>query len=185
MSHCPVADGVHVAPPAGWDTYFVMCPDTCYVNCLFGVDGYGLWYNDTRFVNGSNYAPALVGNKTVEFIRSALSDQKPFFAYVAPHSPHTPATPAPWYTHTFQGVRAPRTPAYGVPAPDFHWAVAVQPRLNLVVETQMDLIARHRLQTLLSVDDTVRAIAELLDTHGSSNNSFVVMTSDHGKCIMS
>ena len=68
-------------------------------------------FNDTSFPNGTNYAPSLIGNVTVAFIRDALTapaaSRKPFFAYSAVHSPHTPSTPAPWYAHTYPFVRAP------------------------------------------------------------------------------
>eukprot|EP01051_Picozoa_sp_SAG22_P020650 SAG22_NODE_4258_length_1325_cov_1.500000_1_plen_306_part_01 len=96
VSRCPVAGG-SAAPPAGWDRFFQMCPDTCYVNCLFGDNGRGVVFNDTQFENGSNYAPSLIGNVTLGFVTGALAARQPFFAYIAPHSPHSPSTPAPWY----------------------------------------------------------------------------------------
>ena len=43
VSHCPEPGQTGVAPPIGWDKYFVMCPDTCYVDCLFGDNGEGKW----------------------------------------------------------------------------------------------------------------------------------------------
>ena len=100
VSHCPEPGGALAKPPAGWDNFFVMCPDTCYTDCLFGDNGVARWFNDTSYENGTNYAPAIVGNVSRAFIRQALSvpaaTRKPFFSYVAVHSPHQPATPAPW-----------------------------------------------------------------------------------------
>ena len=160
-----------------------MCPDTCYTDCFFSDDGLGVTYNDRAFPNGSNYAPAVIGNVTTAFIRAALqgsSFRQPFFAYVAPHSPHSPATPAPWYAETFKGERAPRTASYNVPAPDHHWAVAVQPKILPLAALSMDRLARARLQTLLTVDDTMRTIAAVLAEHDATDNTFVMFTSDHG-----
>eukprot|EP01047_Picozoa_sp_COSAG01_P037159 COSAG01_NODE_2936_length_6828_cov_20.818992_4_plen_202_part_00 len=184
VSHCPRPGEPPVQPPAGWDRYFVMCPDTCYVNCLFGDDGVARWFNDTAFVNGSNYAPSLVGNVTVQFIRETLEAGKPFFAYVAPHSPHTPATPAPWYAHKFPLARAPRTLSYNVSAPQFHWAVRVQPPVRLLDELQMDHIARSRLQTLLTVDDTVREIVAVLQEQKAFEQTFLFFSSDHVRNLL-
>jgi arylsulfatase A-like enzyme len=182
VSHCPAPGGPRAAPPPGWDRYFVMCPDTCYVDCLFGDDGVARWYNDTAFVNGTNYAPAIIGNVSAAFIRETLSApaaaRKPLFAYVAVHSPHTPSTPAPWYSHTYPFVRAPRTASYNVSAPDHHWAVRVQPPIDFLVELNMDKIARNRLQTLLTVDDMVREFAELVGTLGAMQNTFWFFTSE-------
>lgn len=184
VSHCPEPGGPRVEPPPGWDKYFVMCPDTCYVDCLMGDNGVAKWFNDTSFENGTNYAPSIIGNVTTAFIHDALSAptsaRKPFFAYTAVHSPHTPSTPAPWYSHTYPFVRAPRTASYNVSAADHHWAVAAQPAIDLLVELNMDVIARHRLQTLLTVDDMVREIVELVDKKGATAETYFFFTSDHG-----
>ena len=143
VSHCPDPGNASsfVAPPPGWDRYLAMCPDTCYTDCFFSDDGHGRTFNDTTFPAGSNYAPSVIGNATLAFVRSALFRHEPFFAYVAPHSPHSPATPAPWYSDAFAGHRAPRTAAYNVSAPDHHWEVAVQPLLTMDVEIEMDALA--------------------------------------------
>ena len=55
------------------------------------------------------YATALLGNKTVEWLRrdnvtGQASGGRPFFAYFAPHCPHTPAAPADWYADACEGV---------------------------------------------------------------------------------
>jgi len=42
----------------------------------------------------------VVGNASLSWIRSVVSQgagHKPFFAYLGPHAPHLPSTPAPWY----------------------------------------------------------------------------------------
>ena len=133
--------------PLGWDRFFGMCPDDCYEDCLFVDDGVGKRFDDKAYVNGSNYATSVIGNATVQWLSTVLRRQQehspapapPIFAYIAPHAPHTaPAGQqmvAPWYKHAFaaDGIRAPRTAAYGVAAPDHHWLVATQPELTFPV----------------------------------------------------
>ena len=69
VSHCPTpGNSTPTPPPPGWDRYFAMCPDTCYTDCFFSDDGVGKTFSDPKFKNGSNYAPSLVGNVSVDFL---------------------------------------------------------------------------------------------------------------------
>lgn len=120
---------------------------------------------------GGNYAPAVIGNLSASYVEQHLISGRPFFTYIAPHSPHGPATPAPWYTDRFPNVSAPRTPTYNVSAPDHHWAVASQPPVDAALEASMDDLARNRLRTLLTVDDTLRELHELIGRYGQLNNT--------------
>lgn len=183
VSNCPTpGSSTVVPPPAGWDRFFVMCPDTCYVNCLFGDDGTAKWFNDSSYPEGSNYAPSLIGNVTVDFIRRELSSAspRPFFAYIAPHSPHSPATPAPWYANVFSDKQAPRTASYNVSVDDHHWMVSHQQYIAFTDEQALDEMARKRLRTLLSVDDIIKGVVTVLEAHDALKNTVFVYTSDHG-----
>ena len=44
-------------------------------------------------VFGTTYQTTQIGNRSLEWIRSAAQDSKPFFAYIGPHAPHYPAQP--------------------------------------------------------------------------------------------
>ena len=83
--------------------------------------GYGSWWEDDEcpssgeeqckqpgkyHARDDEYATALIGNKTVEWLRrpSVGASARPWFAYFAPHCPHTPATPADWYSDACGGV---------------------------------------------------------------------------------
>ncbi len=170
-----------LAPPRGWDRFFGMCPDTCYTDCLFVDNGVARVFNDSSFKTpGGNYAPSVIGNVTIDFIEKQLEAEKPFFVYVAPHSPHQPATPAPWYADAFPTCTAPRILGYNVSAPDHHWAVAVQPKIDAELANELDELARNRLQTLLSVDDIIREAHKVLTAAGQADNTYFIFTSDHG-----
>jgi N-acetylglucosamine-6-sulfatase len=75
----------------GFDNYLTMC-------------NYGRYFKNTFSKNGqlvttgeepSDYLTSVLGNATIDWMKSVLKGDKPLFAYVAPHAPHVPATPAP------------------------------------------------------------------------------------------
>ena len=104
-------------------------------------------FSDARADGGSNYGTALIGNRSLEFVRRALAADVPFFAYIAPHAPHEPATPAPWYAELYGEAIAPRTAAWNVSSGDKHWVVAVQAALTAeFVEAKIDSFYRNRLR---------------------------------------
>ena len=127
-----------------------------------------------------DYLTSLIGNASISFIKNALKEDKPFFAYIAPHAPHLPATPAPWYNNTFNNFTAPRTPSYNYTALDHHWVIRQQEHLTGDIESIIDELYRNRFRTLLSVDDIMIAITNLLQDHNELDNTYFIWTSDHG-----
>ena len=180
MQHiCPKPVGTgELAVPAGWDTFLGACPDTCYVNCTYNRDGSSATFDDPSFARGSNYGTSVIGNASLDFVRSALEDKVPFFAMVASHAPHGPATPAPWYAHLYADARAPRTASFGVHSPDKHWVVATQPALTpSYAEDKIDSFFRDRLRSLRSVDDIVAGAYAMLRDYGALNSTYFIFTS--------
>ena len=114
----------------------------------------------------------------------ASSGGRPFFVYFAPHAPHNPATPAPWYIDAnpalCEGVISPRLPNYNHTHPSFHELVAKQPPLTAADAELIDELARRRCQSLLSVDDAHAAIVRALKELGKFDNTYFIVTSDHG-----
>ena len=66
----------------------------------------------------TRYSTSIVGNRTVEFIKSALSakPRKPFLAVAATRAPHGPSTPAPWYEDALPDAKNRVTPAFNYSA---------------------------------------------------------------------
>lgn len=163
-------------PLPGFDDFLAMCNDNRYFQNKFTLNG-------RIFTSGTSphdYLTSLIGNQTMDFVSRALEQEKPFFAYVAPHAPHVPATPAPWYEAEFSGLKAPRTPNYNFSALDHHYVIRSQASLSATVEKEVDELFEDRWRTLLSVDDITRALVPLLEQHGQLNNTYIIHTSDHG-----
>ena len=148
--------------------------------------------------------------KRVEAESVQSQSRRPWFVYFAPHAPHGPATPAPWYRDGCPGVGAPRhQPNFNYSGPhttacslypphsssfvpgdssgSWWWNATDLPELNSCQPpfseeeaSGMDEEARHRCQTLLSVDDSYVQILQAVSELGQSNNTYVLVTSDHG-----
>lgn len=160
----------------GFDDFLAMCDDNRYFENKLNSNG--LIY--TTGTDPEDYLTSVIGNTTLKFVESALSGEKPFFAYIAPHAPHVPATPAPWYADEFTGLMAPRTLSYNQSARDHHYVVRSQDPLNSTVGMEVDQLFENRWRTLLSVDDIMKTLLPLLEAHGQLNNTYIIQTSDHG-----
>ena len=130
----------------------------------------------------TTYQTTQIGNRTLRWLEQAIDDKdrRPFFAYLGPHAPHFPATPAPWYRDAFKDMRAPITPNYNVSSPGKAQHVRQNPPLDERVRCWEDQHFRDRWASLLSVDDLVDAVFELLERRGVAEETYVLFSSDHG-----
>ena len=129
----------------------------------------------------------MVGNSTLQWIKSVVesgADHKPFFAYMGPHAPHLPSTPAPWYAdHPVGNTPVPKQIYYNYSGVGKH-AFGALPSLaaqNVAIdEAAIALEHSNRLKTLLSVDDIVGALHSYLVSVNEWDNTYWLQTSDHG-----
>ena len=150
--------------------------------------GYGNTWEDDEGADGhyhankSEYATALLSNKTVEWLKrpGVGVGQRPFFAYFAPHCPHSPATPAHWYADACPHTAAPRQPNWNYSDPSFHELIASQPPFTPTDARLIDDLARSRCQCLLSVDDSHAAIDAAVTALGVAHKTYWFVSSDHG-----
>lgn len=122
----------------------------------------------------AGYTTAIIGNKSLEWVAHAPA---PFSLIIGHRAPHVPATPAPWYENAFDGLGAPRDPAFNASGlENFHWLIAQQPIISIDQAKTIDQLFRDRWRTLLSVDDHVSDLARVLDFE----ETYLFFTSDHG-----
>mmetsp|Transcript_75456 Transcript_75456/g.233423 ORF Transcript_75456/g.233423 Transcript_75456/m.233423 type:complete len:560 (-) Transcript_75456:202-1881(-) len=142
----------------------------------------GLYYADTSG-EFAGYYTSVIANKSLEWVRKVGRGPAPFFVAVASKGPHVPSTPAPWYAHAFSERSAPRTPDYNASAEQLanhHWLIAQQGPITPEEGREIDELFRNRWRTLLSVDDAIAGMVEVLDELGIANSTYVLITSDHG-----
>ena len=160
------------------------------------------YYDYTLSINGKaerhgfnyedDYLTDVIGRKAESFLdiyetiknERESEDINPFLMVLSTPAPHDPFTPAPQYENAFPDRIAPRTPAFnyvdGV-AEQKHWFMRTPPTpLSEQLQDKVDEVFRNRWRTLLSVDDMVDKIMSRLESLGVLDNTFVLLTSDHG-----
>jgi len=166
--------------PDGIDRAYYMCG-----GCNF--------YNQDWFDQGKkystgkqpeNYTTSLIGNRSLEWIRSVIEtgpSHPPFFAYLGPHAPHLPATPAPWYLdHPVGNNKAPQEIYYNYSGTGKHDFIPNEPIIDQDDYNSINEEYAKRLRSLLSVDDIVIALREYLLSVNEWKNTYVFFSSDHG-----
>jgi N-acetylglucosamine-6-sulfatase len=85
--------------------------------------------------------------------------------FLSTSAPHDPETPAPQYECAFSDVSAPRDAAFDLyPGRTKHWLTRMSPRTLKEDEVQLiDEKFRNRWRSLLSVDDMVADVVEILE----------------------
>lgn len=157
--------------PKGWDV-FMANDGGSYFHPKFARDDH--WAK-----GGDNYTTSVVGNATVDWVKSV---QAPFFAYVAPKAAHEPFNPAPWYA-SFWDPSWPVVERKGeawnssyLKRRDHGGNVPSQPQLTEYSSQVISGIWQNRWRTLMSVDDLVEGIFEACP----SEDTYFFFTSDHG-----
>ena len=156
----------------GWNSSFALCNKFNFQENVWNVNG--------SILNTTDYMTSVIGNRSLSFIESSLQSGKPFFAYIGVHAPHLPSTPAPWYKDEFRDLRAPRSRNYNFHGSTHHYLVRSQPPLTEDVQSAIDELYRDRQRSLLSVDDIMRDVINLLSRYGQLETTYVIWTSDHG-----
>ena len=157
---------------------FLLCQEGVY---------FGNQYNDNGVLIKRGHAPAdymsaVIGNRSLDFLRNATQGALPWVDFVAFQAPHLPATPAPWHADAPVAARAPRTNAWNKGWADKHFIVdnGIDKPMSAGLINGSDTLHAQRLRSLLSVDDFVREAVDLLEEAGALDNTFIIFSSDHG-----
>jgi len=128
------------------------------------------------------YQTSQIGNRSLEFIRHAVAQKRPFAAYLGPHAPHYSADAPPWAQELFSDMQAPRTPAYNTSRGQLEKTqhVAQNPPFNAEMEKYIDIHFRDRWRSISGVDDMIALVIEELDRLQVLDNTYVFLSSDHG-----
>ena len=184
------------APP-GVDRWFVNGGGNYFNPTFTEPSGRGgeVTFDNCTTTEGGCYSTTVIGNVSRSWIwdhvrRSHVDGGplKPFMAYISVKAPHIqdgpgwPVTlPAPAYKHSFDGIRAPRTPNWNATGLDqHHWLVRTQPGMSAEQLSHSDELYRARLRSLLSLDDLVEDLVTDLTTLDVLDSTIIMFTSDHG-----
>lgn len=155
---------------------FLLCEEGKYFNNTYNRNG----VIGTASTGATTYMTSVLGNHTLEFLKTATRAAAPWVAYVGIHAPHLPATPAPWYADAPMPPHAPRTASWNTAWQDKHWVIdnGVDKPMSEALINGSDALHAQRLRTLLSVDDLVRDVVALLQANGALDNTYIIYTSD-------
>ena len=140
-----------------------------YKNFVANVDG--------TVVRPAGYSTSFISKKTQGFLRAfETNDDQPWFLYVAPFSAHLPFTPEKKYAHAptarwagnpalFEADRSDKPPWIAYKTPDLVTARAV---------------AAQQRRTLMSADDLVRDVVEVMTELDEGRDTLAIFISDNG-----
>jgi len=163
--------------PSGWDRWFAHTGTLNYYNYQINDNG------TVRRFGSSNadYETDVIANRTKTFIGTSAAAGEPFFAYVAPKAPHLPYTPAPRDMHTFDGLKAQRSPSFNEQdVSDKPPWIRQLPKFSDAKKAAIDNHAEKRAESLQALDDLVAGVVGKLKEKGVLSNTYIFFTSDNG-----
>lgn len=170
------------------------CPrELCNVPQTYVPEGWNEWYAWASFQrkklnsNGrlveypQEHPDDVLSKRATGFISRTGGLEQPFFMYLAPNAPHMPADPAPRHRKAFSGAKMPRTPSFDERDLDDKPAwVRRKSESGPGRMREANADYRQRLRLMLAVDEMVARIVRTLEETGELDNTYIVLTSDHG-----
>ncbi|KAK7486445.1 hypothetical protein BaRGS_00022369 [Batillaria attramentaria] len=172
-----LAGGVAHIPP-GWDEWVGLVGNSKYYNYKLSINGqlekHGSDYSTDYFTN-------YINRKAEGFLANQKPMGNPFFMMLSTPACHAPFTPADPYKNNFSNEKAPRNGSFNVKPKNKHWLIQ-QTKVPLPDGsiTYIDDTFRNRWRTLLSVDDMVENVVNVLEKKGMLQNTYIFFSSDNG-----
>ena len=167
----------HNETPPGWDDWQAMdsVPMERYYNYTLDENGKLVHFGHAP----SDYSTTVLTQKATEFIRH--TGKQPFFLYFAPTAPHLPAIPAPRDRGKLENLAPIDSPSFDERnIGDKPWRAWHRDLLSAAAQIYTDHVRERQLESLLSLDRSVRDIVTTLKQRGLLDRTVILYTSDNG-----
>ncbi|KAK4688406.1 hypothetical protein P7C73_g1707, partial [Tremellales sp. Uapishka_1] len=149
--------------------------------------------NGAAKVHDGEYSTDLVKAKALDYLETALHENRPFFVGIAPIACHSWMTHAdggkiqadipaahPRHARLFPTEQLPRSESFNPDKPSGVSWVRKLPKLNQTQEAYLDDFYRGRLRSLQAVDEIVEEVIQKLEAAGQLDNTYIFYTADNG-----